>query len=218
MNKEDFNLIGTRRAGALAWLPLRLGEPLLVALFPRINFWGKLVVAVFFVAFLVMSATLTRIYLPDNPVPITLQTLVVVLTGGLMGWRWGIGAVGGYYLLGLTGLGVFAGGNGGLAYAGGATGGYLIGFVLAAGLVGFLSQAGVKRWQSLWAVLVGSFAVYLPALVWASVWAIGAENMLSADVLNWGFYPFIVGDVLKVVVAALILGGLWQVAERRFRA
>ena len=216
MNKQDFNLIGARRAGVRAWLPLRLGEPLLVALFPRINFWGKVSVAVFFVAFLTMSANLTRIYLPDNPVPITLQTLVVVLAGGLMGWRWGIGTVGVYYLLGLAGLGVFAGGNGGVAYAGGATGGYLVGFVLAAGLVGFLSQAGVKRWQSLWAVLVGSFVIYLPALVWASVWAMADGNMLSADVLNWGFYPFIVGDILKVVVAALILGGLWQVAERRF--
>ena len=70
-----------------------------------------------------------RFFLPDNPVPITFQTLGILMMGGLLGPKWGFGSSLSYVILGFIGMPLFQGGNGGFEYTTGVTGGYIIGFI-----------------------------------------------------------------------------------------
>ena len=155
-----------------------------------------------------------RFYLPDNPVPITLQGFGILMIGGVLGWRLGLISAIGYYLVGMAGLPVFANGNEGWNYViHGVTGGYLLGFVVSAGAVGYLSQHGWNRGRGLWPMLLGSLLIYLPALIWLSVfdfsWPADGELFTSA------MYPFMPGDVVKLMAAAAATGVLWRVVDRR---
>jgi biotin transport system substrate-specific component len=155
-----------------------------------------------------------RFFLPDNPVPITLQGFGVLMLGGILGWRLGLVSAIGYYFGGLAGLPVFANGGEGWDYViHGVTGGYLLGFILAVGVVGYLSQRGWNRGRSLWPMLIGSLLIYVPALIWLSVFDFSwpAEGKLFSAAL----YPFLPGDILKLMAAAALTGGLWRLADRR---
>ena len=110
-----------------------------------------------------------RFFIPGNPVPITFQTMGILLMGGILGPKWGFSASLGYIFIGLAGLPVFQGGNGGWNYSIGVTGGYLIGFVLSSLLVGLLVSKGLSGSKSIWAYIVGTMAVYIPALIWLSI-------------------------------------------------
>jgi biotin transport system substrate-specific component len=158
-----------------------------------------------------------RFYLPDNPVPITFQTYGVLLTGGVLGLRWGLASAVLYYLVGMAGLPVFQnGGNGWQYVAHGVTGGYLLGFILATAVTGFLSERGLNRGNSLWAMTISALLVYGPGLIWLAVFDFGwpAEGNLFSS----GMYPFIPGDVVKLLFAALSVGILWSVADSRARS
>ena len=191
------------------------GPSLLEALFP---FTGARVRLAACVAFIGLTAGLAqaRFYLPDNPVPVTLQTLGVLLAGGVLGWRWAFLSVAGYYLLGMAGAPVFQGGGGGWHYVtGSATGGYLLGFLLSAPAVGFLVQRGWHRGKALWPMLAGSLAIYLPALLWLSVFDFGWPA--NGELLSAAVYPFLPGDLLKLALAALAVGAGWRYADIRTR-
>ena len=116
-----------------------------------------------------------------------------------------------YYLWGLFGLPVFANGNSGIQYTFGVTGGYLIGFIFASFGVGWLSQFGFSKWNSIWAILIGSILVYLPALIWLSVFDFGWPA--EGELLSSAVYPFIVGDAIKMVIAYLVIGSIWQITQ-----
>lgn len=165
---------------------------------------------------LILTAALAqaRLFLPGNPVPVTLQTLGVLLTGGLLGWRWAFVSMVAYYLVGMAGLPVFQGGQGGWQYVSGSvSGGYVLGFLLAAPVVGYLTQQGLSRYKSLFAMLAGSLIVYLPALLWLTVFDFGwpGEGRLWLDAV----VPFFPGDLLKAVLSALAIGTLWTYADMR---
>jgi len=107
------------------------GPSLLESLVPGIRPWQQALAAAAFIG-LVAGLARVRFYLPDNPVPITLQTFGILLTGGILGWRWGLVSVVGYYLLGMAGVPVFQGGGNGWHYVTATvTAGYLLGFILA---------------------------------------------------------------------------------------
>lgn len=187
--------------------------PLLDRLVPGIALWHKAVAVVIGIVLVSLLAQ-ARFYLPDNPVPITLQGFGVLMLGGVLGWRLGLAAAIGYYLVGMAGLPVFANSNEGWDYViHGATGGYLLGFILSAGVVGYLSQRGWNRGRSLWPMLLGSLLIYLPALIWLSVfdfgWPAGGELFSAA------LYPFMPGDTLKLMAAAAITGGLWRYVDSK---
>ncbi|MQG87266.1 MAG: biotin transporter BioY [SAR202 cluster bacterium] len=155
-----------------------------------------------------------RFYLPDNPVPITLQGFGILMMGSVLGWRLGTASAIGYYLVGMAGLPVFANGGEGWDYViHGATGGYLLGFILAAGIVGYLSQHGWNRGRSLWPMMLGSLLIYFPALIWLTVFDFGwpAEGQLFSQAL----YPFLPGDILKLMAAAAVSGGLWRIVDNK---
>jgi biotin transport system substrate-specific component len=190
-----------------------LEAPLIERLIPGANVWHK-VVAVVVGIIMVSLLAQARFFIPDNPVPITLQGFGILMLGGVLGWRLGLISAAGYYLVGMAGLPVFASGGEGWDYViHGVTGGYLLGFVLAATVVGYLSQRGWNRGRVLWPMLLGSLLIYGPALIWLSVFEFSwpAEGKLLSSAL----YPFIAGDVLKLMAAAALTGGLWRFADSK---
>lgn len=149
------------------------------------------------------------IRLPFSPVPITGQTLAVLLVGALLGSRRGALSMLAYLLEGLMGLPVFAGGMSGAAYMLGPTGGYLVGFVAAAWLTGWLAERGWDRqvWSTVLAMVLGNLCLYAFGLAWLS-------RFVGARALTLGLLPFLVGDALKVALAAAALPAGWKVLGR----
>ena len=175
------------------------------------------------IAFELPAVSLGRFYVPDNPyVPVTLQTFGVLFTSAALGARRGLSATAIYLLIGALGLPVFAFERGGMEtfvalesgrFVLGATGGYLVGFLAASAVVGALAQRGWDRrlGGSLGAMLIGTLLIYAVGLVWLAL----ALDASVADVLPFGLYPFVPGDVLKLLLAAGILPLGWRMAGRR---
>jgi biotin transport system substrate-specific component len=142
-----------------------------------------------------------------GPVPITGQTLAVLLIGMLLGSRRGSLTALAYLAEGIAGLPVFApGGPPGLARLLGPTGGYLLGFVAAAYVTGMLAERSWDRKSitTLLAMLIGDAVIYLFGLPWLGLF-VGIENALPL-----GFCPFIVGDLAKAFLAAALLPIGWR--------
>jgi len=159
------------------------------------------------VAALTVSA---HINVPMTPVPITMQTLVVLLIGAIYGWRLGMVTVLAYLAAGAAGLPVFAGTPErgiGVTYMMGATGGYLLGFVIAAGLVGWFAEKGFDRTVStMFSVMVlGTVVIYIPGILWLGT-VIGWNN----NVLQVGLFPFVYGDALKVALGTVSIPVIWR--------
>jgi biotin transport system substrate-specific component len=152
--------------------------------------------------------------LPFTPVPVTLQTFAVILTGCLLGSTRGTAAVAAYIGEGLIGLPVFAGGTFGVARLLGPTGGYLVGFLAAAFVTGLLTERGfARRWVGIiLTLLVGEIAIFLPGVIWLGAF-VGADKALPL-----GFYPFVIGDGLKTVAAWGALSGASLLRERTAKA
>ena len=167
-------------------ITLVLGGSLLIALCSRIN-----------------------ILLPFSPVPVTAQTFAVLMIGALLGAKRGGLAALTYIIQGTVGLPVFALG-GGPAVLLGPTGGYLIGFIPAAYITGFLAQKGWDRriGTTVLAMVFGNIVIYSFGLLWMS-----RLMGISKSVLSVGLYPFIVGDLVKIVLAAAVLPAGWKLLK-----
>lgn len=150
------------------------------------------------VTLLALSAHII-IPLPFSVVPITGQTFAVLLLAAAYGARRGLASVALYLLAGAAGLPVFA------AVPGIASYGYLAGFALAAVIVGWLAQRGWDRTlaTSIAAMLAGEVAIYACGLLWL------ARFVGWGQVLAQGLAPFVVGDILKLLAAALLLPAAW---------
>lgn len=162
-----------------------------------------------------------RFHLPFTPVPITGQTLGVLLVGAAYGPGLGAASVGLYLLEGAVGLPVFAAGASGaeILRLTSATGGYLWGFVLAAMLVGWLSRNGWDRSMrsSISAMLLASIVIYAVGVPWlyhALPATVGGTPKSVQMALELGLYPFVIGDLIKLLVAAGLLPGAWRLMER----
>jgi biotin transport system substrate-specific component len=158
---------------------------------------------------LVAALAQISIPLPFTPVPITGQTFAVLLVGAVLGARRGAASLLLYLVEGSLGLPVFAGGVGGLVHFLGPTGGYLLGFVAAAYLVGRLAEVGMDhRFRT--AVLIflaGEAAIYLCGVAWLGFY-LGLPKALAA-----GLLPFLIGDAVKLVTAALALPTAWKLVR-----
>jgi biotin transport system substrate-specific component len=166
----------------------------------------------------VAGAAQVSIRLPFTPVPVTLQTLAVLVVGASLGAARGATSLGLYLGEGAAGLPVFAEGRSGVLYVTSAdpvhaTGGYLWGFVAAALVVGVLAQ---RRWDrtlrsSLGAMLVGVIVIFATGIPWLAA----ALDVSGGRALELGLYPFVVGEVIKLLIAAGLLPAAWRLVGPR---
>lgn len=170
------------------------------------------------VALVLLFANLTAVAgriavtLPFSPVPISAQTLIVLLAGAALGSRRGVASQLAYLVEGALGLPVFAGGTAGLVVLIGPTGGYLIGFVAAAGVVGWLVERGALRHAatSVATMCAGSIVVYVFGVAWLSHLVPGG----AAAVIVQGVLPFLPGDLLKSLIAAgVVPSARWTIGR-----
>lgn len=151
-----------------------------------------------------------KLSIPFLPVPMTLQTLVVLCLGMVLGPRLGAAAVLAYLAQGAMGLPVFAGTPEkgiGIAYMLQHTGGYLVGFVVAAFVVGLLAK---RHWDrsmltTIAAMLIGNAIIYAFGLLW-----LGTLIGWDKPVLALGMTPYLLGDLAKILIAAAVLPTLWK--------
>lgn len=170
----------------------------------------------------VLVAVAAQISVPFFPVPMTLQTLAVLLVGLTCGARLGALALIAYLIEGAAGLPVFAEFKNGIAFAG-PTAGFLVGFVMMAFLAGLVVDLGVRRFLPLAVATVAiSALLYVPGVAWAML----ADSALGVNASKWGadnfamiwqYYmsPFLIGDTVKAVIAALVVTGAWAAWSRR---
>ena len=211
-------------------VPIRLGE--------RAAIWQRnllmvlvgtaLMIVGAYVSFDVPSFAIGDIYIPANPyVPMTLQTLSALLVGATLGARRGFASTGLYLLLGCIGLPVFALNQLGTHESSyrqiasivdgqlvlGTTGGYLIGFVVAASLVGRLAELGWDRKLrgSVAAMAIGNVVIFAIGVTWLAI----AASLSVPDALLYGLWPFLPGEVVKLIVAAGLLPIGWRLVARR---
>lgn len=159
-------------------------------------------------------AACAQVQVPWWPVPFTGQTFAVLVLGMVYGARLGAGTLLLYLAVGGLGLPVYAELSSGWAVLTGTTGGYFIGFVLAAGLVGWLAERGWDRsiWLTALAMVLGNLLIYIPGLLW-----LGAVVGWDKPILAWGLTPFLLGDAVKLVLAAAVLPYAWKLVGRRAR-
>ncbi len=158
-----------------------------------------------------LLALSARAEIPLAPVPITMQTFVVLVLGVAYGWRLGMLTLLLYLLEGAAGLPVFAGGNAGIGVLVGPTGGYLLGFVVAAAVCGYLAEKGWDRrpTTTFAAMIIGNLIIYALGLLQLGI-VIGWDK----PILQVGMYPFLFGDLLKIVLAMVVLPGTWQAIKK----
>jgi biotin transport system substrate-specific component len=151
-----------------------------------------------------------KIQVPFIPVPMTLQTLVVLVLGAAFGARLAAATVALYLLEGLLGLPVFAGAVAGPAYMAGPTGGFLLGFLIAAALIGFLAERGWDRsWGRLVAAMtLGHVAIFALGFGWLAV-LIGPEKAFAL-----GVAPFALATIVKTLLAAALIVAAWGATGR----
>lgn len=172
--------------------------------------------AAFVVLGIALLAVAAKIKVPmwPSPVPITMGTFAVLTIGAAYGARLGMATIIGYMLIGALGFDVFAGSSAqasGITYMMGGTGGYLVGYVMATLTLGVLASRGWDRTMPTMAaaLLIGNAMIYVPGLLW-----LGTLYGWDKPILAWGLTPFLIGDALKLVLAAVLLPAIWKLVER----
>ena len=177
--------------------------------FSRTAAWLRDVFLITLSILLVATLAQVKIPIPFTPVPLTGQTFAVLLVGAALGSKRGAISLVLYTLMGALGLPFFAGGASGLAYLSGPTLGYLVGFIAAAYVIGLLAERGLERSvrTSLIPFLAGTLIIYLFGAGWLAI-LFGVEQAITLGIL-----PFIIGDVIKLVLAALALPVAWKLVR-----
>jgi len=151
-----------------------------------------------------------------STVPVTGQTFAVVLIGALYGSRLGAATMIAYLAEGSTGMPVFAQGHGGIAAIATPSGGYLFGFIMASYVVGWFAERGWDRTR--WIVLpmlLGNAVLYVPGIVWLhQQFDVVGKPITWSTALDYGLWPFIAGDLAKLVGASLAVPAGWSVVEK----
>lgn len=187
---------------------LRVREVAVLEVVP--NRTARRIIAV--AAFAIATALGAQVFvpLPFTPVPMTLQTLFVVLAGALLGPTLGAASQVAYLAMGVAGLPVFFGGSFGLAHLLGPTGGYLLAFPVTAYVAGLLARPGRKGLLEGARLFAGLFLASLVILVGGTAWLAALTGDL-AGAAALGLVPFLIGDVVKVGLATLIA---WRGRDR----
>lgn len=162
------------------------------------------------VGFSLLTALAAQVVIPIGPVPITGQTFAVLLTGALLGSRLGAMAMIVYLLEGAGGLPFFSAGSGGIQHLLGPTGGYLVAFPAAAFITGAFAEDGWdKRFPTaVAAMVIGSMVIIFSGWVWL------LQFMPPVVALHAGVTKFILGDIIKILLAAAALPAGWALLNR----
>jgi len=178
--------------------------------FPRAANWLRDLTLIVLGSLFVAVLAQVEIPLPFTPVPITGQTFGVLLVGAALGSKRGAASLALYLAEGAIGLPFFAGGAHGLSVVVGATGGYLIGFIGAAYVIGQLAERGLERSArtSFIPFLVGTLIIYACGVTWLAV-VLGSFS----KAITLGLIPFLIGDVVKLLAAALVLPAAWKIVK-----
>ena len=165
------------------------------------------------IAFSLLNALAAQIAIPIGPVPITMQTFAVTLTGALLGSRLGAAALIAYLIEGAVGLPFFAGGTAGLGVLLGPTGGYLVSFPAAAYITGAFAEHGWDRrfLTAVAAMAIGSVVILLAGWAWLTV----GLKATASGAFKLGVAPFLLGDVVKILLAAAVLPTGWALLKRK---
>jgi biotin transport system substrate-specific component len=193
-----------------AALPTAFVRPVLADLIPGAKVRDAALVA----SAALLTALLAQVSVPvaGSPVPITGQTLAVVLTAAALGPARGLAGQALYVLLGAAGLPFYSDASGGVDVVTGATGGYLLGFLPAALLIGAAARRGQDR-DFLRAVplfAAGQLVIFAVGVPWLAV----AADMTAAQALDAGFFPFLLGGAVKAAIAGALLPAAWHAAGR----
>lgn len=186
-------------------VPIQIGERLGV----RVRNIALIVVG----ALLIYLTARVAFPVPGSPIPVTGQTFGVLLAGGALGFRRGVSSVALYVLIGLVGLPFFAEGKGGINVILGSSGGYLIGFIVAGAIVGRLAELGWDRriLGAVVAMLIGNVVIYLIGVPWL----MAVAHFDLATGIAKGVTPFLIGDAVKLVLAAAAFPAAWWIVGRR---
>ena len=162
--------------------------------------------------FACLTAACAQVSFWIGPVPVSGQTFGVLLAGAFLGSQRGALSQLSYLAIGATGTPYWfaLGGPPGIARLIGPTGGFLIGFVAVAFVVGWLMEKSWDRkiWTSIIAMLIGSITLYIFGLSWL------ANFVPQSSLLQAGLYPFIIGDLIKLIMAALVIRGGWVLLQQ----
>lgn len=172
--------------------------------------WAKQIALVALGIIALAVAAKIKVPMFPSPVPITLGTFAVLTIGAAYGPRLGLATILGYMIIGAIGFDVFASSsaeNNGLTYMMGGTGGYLLGYVLAVLYLGWASRRGLDRSIEGMggALLVANALIYVPGVLWLHQFTSGWEQTME-----WGLTPYVIGDLMKLGLAALLIPALWK--------
>lgn len=171
--------------------------------------------ALWIVGFALLTALMAQVEVrfPFTPVPLTGQTFAVLFSGAVLGSRRGFASQLLYLSAGAAGLPVFSGGAGSILHLVGPTGGYLWSFPVAAGLLGWLVERGAAR--RAWTLAPALFSADLLILVCGALWLRGLFEFPARQAWVLGFYPFLIGDVVKVALVGVSLPRVLRHYERK---
>jgi len=164
------------------------------------------------IGFSLLTALAAQVVIPIGPVPITGQTFAVLLTGALLGPRLGAMAMIAYLIEGASGLPFFAGGHFGLVHLMGPTGGYLVAFPAAAFITGAFAEHGWDRrfFSAAAAMAIGSIIIIVCGCVWFSL----LTHTSIVNAVRVTVVPFILGDIVKILLAAAVLPSGWKLLRK----
>jgi biotin transport system substrate-specific component len=174
-------------------VPVRVGE----TASPRLRHVGLIAAG----ALLIFLTARISVVLPGNPVPFTMQNFGILVVGGALGLRRGSVAAILYVLLGVVGLPFFAEGRGGIPVILGATGGYLV------AELGWDRRIG----GAIGATALGTLVIYAIGVPWLAV----VVGLSAGEAITTGLAPFLLGDILKLLAAAVVFPAAWWVVGRR---
>ena len=176
--------------------------------------WAKRALAVALGVAAMAVLAKAKVPMWPSPVPVTMQTFGVLLIGAGYGARLGLVTMAAYLAVGAVGYDVFTSSsaeNAGIAYMMGGTGGYLFGYLLAVLALGAAARRGWDR--NVWAIgggmLVASLLIYAPGVLWLRQFAESWSQTFA-----WGVTPFLIGDAMKLALAALLVPATWKLLGR----
>ncbi len=197
---------------AIAWTDQTLAEKLWPAEGTALRI-KQVVLVLLGIAALAVAANI-KVAIPPSPVPVTMGTFAVLTIGAAYGPRLGLTTILGYMIIGALGFDVFANSSAeanGWTYMIGGTGGYLVGYVLATLALGFAARKGLDRnvFGMAGALLVGNALIYIPGILWLA-------HLYSWEkpILEWGLTPFLIGDLMKLALAALLVPAVWKLVGK----